>query len=273
MPELPEVETIARELRSHILYQPITGVVTYTTHLRLPIPPNIKHALIKKSFINIKRRGKYLLLSISDGKTLLVHLGISGQIIILPLSHEKNKHEHIAITFANHKSLCFIDPRKFGTIILITGDPLQHTLLKNLGPEPLSKKFNSTFLRKHIYNRKITIKQLLMDGRFISGIGNIYANEALFLSKINPIKPAYTLTFKECDNLVNAIKATLKRAILKKGTTIKDFRNSFGENGQFQVELKVYGRENKTCLECKKSIIKKIRIAGRGSFYCPKCQQ
>jgi formamidopyrimidine-DNA glycosylase len=271
MPELPEVETICRGLKPQILNQPIQQVLVYQSTLRWPIPKNLNALLQGECFYEINRRGKYLLF-VSHKGTVIVHLGLSGRLLILPAMHKKLLHEHLAIRFNNQKALCFIDPRKFGAFLLTKENPLSHALLKDLGPEPLTAEFNSTYLHEKIKHRKIPIKQLLMDGHIVAGIGNIYANEALFAAKINPLHPANKLSNNDIETLTHVIKNVLKSAILKGGTTIKDFLSHDGEIGRFQYELKVYGRGGKPCYTCK-TAIKEIRLGQRSTFYCPTCQK
>lgn len=271
MPELPEVETICRGLRPHLLNQAIVKTEVLDAALRWPIPKDLPKKLTNLAFTNIFRRAKYLLFQTERG-AVIIHLGLSGQLRILPTIHKPLLHEHLAIHFINKNALCLIDPRRFGTCLWTNEDPLTHPLLVDLGPEPLTPDFNLDFFFDVIKRKQIPIKQVLMDGRIVAGIGNIYANEALFMARIDPTKPAKKLAREEVETLVNAIKRVLTAAVAKGGTTIRDYITSDGSIGHFQQELKVYGRTGKPCPNCQKPI-QEIRLAQRSTFYCPDCQK
>lgn len=271
MPELPEVETLCRSLKPHVLNKPIARVIVHQPQLRWPVPKNLGPLLTGEIFYDLKRRGKYLLFFTARG-TVIAHLGLSGRLLVLDAKHKKDPHEHLTIYFTNQKSLCLIDPRRFGAFLWTQQNPYDHPLLKNLGPEPLTKKFNSHFLVETIKRHKVPIKQFLMDSHIIAGIGNIYANEALFAAKINPLQPANSLGLDDCERLVKAIKKTLKLALRKGGTTIKDFLDSEGKKGLFQQRLMVYGRGGEKCKHCATKL-KEIRLANRSTVFCPKCQK
>jgi formamidopyrimidine-DNA glycosylase len=270
MPELPEVETILCGIKKQILNIPILDVIIRQYQLRWPIPKNIRTKLLNNIFLNVTRRGKYLLLNTQNG-ALILHLGMSGRLQILPKDHEIGKHEHVTIIFADGKSLCFIDPRRFGSLLWTSLDPKQHKLLKFLGPEPLSTNFTGKYLFSKSRNRKVAVKQFLMNSKVVVGVGNIYANEALFLAKIHPQKSSQNLTLVESELLVKSIKIILKNAIKKGGTTIRDYITSDGKTGYFQNELQVYGRSGLPCINCV-SLLQEIRMGGRSTVFCPKCQ-
>ena len=272
MPELPEVETICRSLSKAILNIPIIKVDIRCFRLRYPIPHELPSYLQNLYFTKIVRRGKYLLLLTTHG-ALIVHLGMSGRLLVLPKSELAHKHEHVTFTFANGLSLRFVDPRRFGAILWTTDhDYFSHPLLKKLGVEPLSKGFTTDYLYRTSQSRHICIKQMIMDATVVVGVGNIYANEALFYSGINPLRKAASMTKQDCQRLVVAIKKVLRRAIKCGGTTIRDFVSGDGSLGYFVQQLQVYGRDNQSCLKCGKKI-KSTRLGQRSTFYCPHCQR
>jgi formamidopyrimidine-DNA glycosylase len=273
MPELPEVETICRSLGILILHKKISDISINRPNLRYPIPSQIKLLLCNKTFTKIFRRGKYILLETIVG-TLIVHLGMSGKLLTLPQSEPSRKHEHVVFNFVDGLSLRFIDPRRFGAILWvdISDDVLAHPLLRKLGVEPLSKNFTANYLYKKMQGRNVPIKQLLMDAQIVVGVGNIYANEALFLSGINPQNCAKALSLASCQKLVMAIKQILRKAIKCGGTTIRDFVSSNGDLGYFVQQLQVYGRANQLCVKCGNRL-NTLRLGQRSTFYCPHCQK
>ncbi|MFA6409843.1 MAG: bifunctional DNA-formamidopyrimidine glycosylase/DNA-(apurinic or apyrimidinic site) lyase [Gammaproteobacteria bacterium] len=271
MPELPEVETICRALRPQILQRPINKVSVWQENLRWPITPNLATTLTGSAFSDISRRAKYLLLHTPTG-TMIVHLGFTGALRFLETAQPKLPHEHLTIYFADQCTLRFTDSRRFGAILWTKEDPLEHKLLIDLGPEPLTEEFTGLELARRCKNHKTPIKQLVMDSHIVAGIGNIYANEALFLAKISPFQPAQSLTFKQYDVLVEAIKNVLTESIAKGGSSIRDYVHSDGKSGSFQNEHKVYGREGLACYVCNTKIISD-RLGQRGTFYCQNCQK
>ena len=275
MPELPEVETTRRGIAPHITGQTISSVIIRQPKLRWPIPKMLKTTLVGAKVVSVSRRGKYLLLTIKDSDTqgtVLMHLGMSGSLSITPASTPPSKHDHIDIVFGNNQCLRLRDPRRFGSVLWTSRDPLKHKLLKELGPEPLSDEFNVDYLFSKSRKRKQAIKQLIMDSHIVVGVGNIYANEALFSSGIRPGTAAGRISRSRMVDLVDAIKGILKTAIDQGGTTLRDFTDSDGRPGYFKQELKVYGREGLSCTQCG-STIKLSRQGQRSTFYCPRCQQ
>lgn len=270
MPELPEVETIKNYLQQHILNISITSILIRQPNLRWRIPDNVKSDLFQQKIIQIQRRGKYLLF-ISHKGVLIVHLGMSGKLLILPKQHKPNIHEHFALTFANDKSLVFIDPRRFGAVLWADSSWQEHPLLRDLGPEPLNDEFTATYLFQLVQNRNIAAKQFIMDSHIVVGVGNIYANESLFLAKIHPERKVKTLSFDDCEKLVASIKTILQMAVAKGGTTIRDYVNSENKGGNFQHYLKVYGRGGKPCVMCNNLLIES-RLGQRTTVYCSTCQ-
>ncbi len=270
MPELPEVETTLWGIYPHIQAQRIKDVIIRHPRLRWPIPHQIGSKLIGNKIEQIQRRAKYLLLTVGKG-TLIIHLGMSGRLRILTKSIPPQKHDHIDIVFSNHKILRFTDPRRFGAFLWTEQAIHLHSLLKNLGPEPLEKSFTSRYLLQQAQDRKIPIKSFIMDNKIVVGVGNIYAAEALFLAKINPLKPVKNITLIEFTRLVTAIKKILRLAIKQGGTTVKDFVNSEGKPGYFSQYLKVYGRAGMPCVSCQ-TILQSVRIGQRSTVYCGRCQ-
>lgn len=271
MPELPEVEVVRLGLNPFLINQTISKVVIRRPSLRWPVPDRLP-ALLKGSVIEeIRRRGKYLLFFTTKG-VLLIHLGMSGSLRLLRQEEPPFLHDHVDIYFTNHLILRYNDPRRFGCILWADQHPENHALLKKLGPEPLTAKFNSDYLFAKSRNRKIPIKSLVMDSRIVVGIGNIYATEALFLAGIHPAKPAGKLDHEECQKLVKACKVVLKSAIKAGGSSLRNFINADGNPGYFVQKLKAYGRENLSCLNCK-TLLEKMLINQRTTVYCKKCQR
>ena len=276
MPELPEVETVIRGIRTRLLNQTINKCELSSKKLRYPLTRNFKKSILFTKVINISRRAKYILINLNNDKTIIIHLGMSGRIILS--SNNKNlkfKHTHMTLYFKNNIVAKFIDPRRFGCLLVIdTEDIFQNKLFINLGPEPLSRNFNPLYLKRACQNKKTTIKSLIMNQSVVVGVGNIYASESLFLSGINPGKKAFLITFDQCNKLVRNIKFILNRAIKLGGTSINDYSMVNGMLGYFQNELKVYEREGKNCIKktCNGRILR-IVIAQRSTYYCSHCQK
>ncbi|MFW2372954.1 MAG: bifunctional DNA-formamidopyrimidine glycosylase/DNA-(apurinic or apyrimidinic site) lyase [Gammaproteobacteria bacterium] len=271
MPELPEVETSRRGIEPHIINQTVNDVIVRQRQLRWPIPATLKKHLIGQSIQAVGRRGKYLLLYTQAG-TVIIHLGMSGSLRICPSSSAAEKHDHIDIVFANQKTLRLRDPRRFGCVLFSRKDPLEHKLLNSLGPEPLSSEFDAEYLYLSTRNRKAAIKSVIMDSHVVVGVGNIYANESLFMSGINPKRSANKVSLQRYKILVAEIKTVLSAAIKQGGTTLKDFTREDGQPGYFQQTLSVYGKHNKPCPQCSRPI-RMIRQQQRTSYYCPHCQR
>ncbi|WP_455209321.1 bifunctional DNA-formamidopyrimidine glycosylase/DNA-(apurinic or apyrimidinic site) lyase [Kaarinaea lacus] len=271
MPELPEVETTRRGIASHITRHRITDVIVRQRQLRWPIPANLRKTLTGQTISSVERRGKYLLLRMQAG-TLLIHLGMSGSLRILPATVAAEKHDHVDIVFDNHNVLRLRDPRRFGAMLWTGRDPLQHKLLKDLGVEPLSEEFTAELLFRVSRNRKLAIKQFIMDSHIVVGVGNIYANEALYLAGIRPTVAAKRISLQRMQKLITAIKQVLKNAINSGGTTLRDFTSGDGRPGYFRQQLNVYGRAGQPCKQCA-SPIKLIRQGQRASYYCSHCQR
>ena len=271
MPELPEVETVCAGLHDLVVGNQIVAVQVYESRLRYPVSAELPHRITGKTVVSFSRRAKYLLLSVGTEQVIL-HLGMSGSLRWVSDDQPPEKHDHVDIVFANHGCLRFRDPRRFGLIVLAEGPVERHPLLVHLGPEPLSEAFNTQWLFDKTRGRRVAIKSLLMDNKIVVGVGNIYANESLFMSSLPPQLPAGELEEKECEVLVANIKKTLKKAIQAGGTTLQDFVNGHGQPGYFQQQLFVYGRDQQPCFECG-TMIECCRIGQRSTFYCPECQK
>lgn len=270
MPELPEVETTKRGIEPHILEITVDRVTVRQAKLRWPIPEILVTRLPGHQFKNIHRRGKYLLLQSQVG-TLIIHLGMSGSLRLADESSPYRKHDHVDIVFSNRLCLRFHDPRRFGCMLWTAENPYYHPLLASLGPEPLSSDFTGNYLYRVSRNRKVAIKSLLMQSQIVVGLGNIYVNEALFLSGIDPRRSAARISEKRMDRLCNAISAILKRSIQQGGTTLRDFVNESGEPGYFQQRLNVYNKSGEPCPQCAMPI-RHCRTGQRSTFYCSNCQ-
>ncbi|HTJ96438.1 MAG TPA: bifunctional DNA-formamidopyrimidine glycosylase/DNA-(apurinic or apyrimidinic site) lyase [Rhodocyclaceae bacterium] len=269
MPELPEVEVTRLGISPSLTGQRVSAVVVRTPKLRYPIPGELSALLCDKVLQSVTRRAKYLLLDFGHGR-LLLHLGMSGSLRLLPTATVPEKHDHIDIVFGK-TVLRFRDPRRFGSALWLSGED-SHALLDVLGPEPLSDVFDAKWLHQALKKRGTPIKPTLMDGHLVVGIGNIYASESLFRARINPKTAANKVSLARLERLVPEIKATLTAAIAKGGSSLRDFIHSDGSSGYFQQEYFVYGRDGLPCRVCGAEI-KRIVQGQRATFYCPSCQR
>jgi len=270
MPELPEVETACRGIRPHVLGQRVTRVIVRERRLRWPVPESLVKDLPGHTIDRVERRAKYILLYTAVG-TVILHLGMSGSLRVVPCGTPPAAWDHVDLALANGRCLRLRDPRRFGALLWTPTNPASHKLLRHLGPEPLGPEFEGETLYKGAHGRKVAIRDLLLNARIVAGIGNIYANEALFLAGIRPQRPAGRLSRADCDRLAQSIQTTLKRAIQAGGTTLRDFQNADGLPGYFQQTLQVYGRTGETCRQCQ-TPIKRLVLGQRSAFYCPVCQ-
>lgn len=270
MPELPEVETTRRGIEPHILGKKILGVELRERKLRWPVPEQLPSLLLNKKVLSVKRRAKYLLIEFTNG-TLMIHLGMSGSLRIVSSKAPVQKHDHVDFRLQGGHALRFRDPRKFGSILWVQ-DELLHPLLCNLGPEPLADEFTGDVLFSMSRKRKSAVKTFIMDGHVVVGVGNIYANEALFRAGIRPTCAAGKVSLVKYQSLVTCIKDILAQAIQAGGTTLRDFSGSDGEPGYFKQALAVYGRKGLPCVECG-TLLKEIRLGQRSTVYCTKCQR
>lgn len=269
MPELPEVEVSRRGIQPWLEGQVVKSVVIRHPRLRWPIPAEVK-LLEGEPIQRVERRAKYLLLYSTLG-TAILHLGMSGKLRILPEGTEPAKHDHLDLVLSNGKLLRLHDPRRFGAFLWAFGDPNQHALLKTLGPEPLTDAFHADYLWQKSRNVRAAVKTWIMTNQTVVGVGNIYANESLFLTHIHPSRAAMSLTYDECVALTNEVKSVLSKAITQGGTTLKDFLSADGKPGYFVQELMVYGRKGEPCKRCH-HLLEELRIGQRSSVYCPICQ-
>jgi formamidopyrimidine-DNA glycosylase len=271
MPELPEVESTARGIAPHVQGRTIARLVVHDRRLRWPVHANLARWAQGQHILGVQRRGKYLLLQLDRGH-LMIHLGMSGSLRVLPASTGRETHDHFDIELDSGWTLRFNDPRRFGSLHHLTKDPSQHSLLKDLAPEPLEDAFDGEYLHRVLHRRKVAVELAIMNGQLVVGVGNIYASEALFRAGIRPGRAARLLTRAACDTLAASIKAVLSEAIQAGGTTLRDYVGAGGEAGEFRQMLYVYGRTGEPCRRCGTPI--KQRVQGqRATFWCPKCQQ
>lgn len=272
MPELPEVETVVRGLKGSIVNEVIETLELSNKFFRVPYPIDFISQVTGAKVKNIHRKAKYILIDLSNSRHIIIHLGMSGKILV-GRNLTVKIHDHARFSFISGKQLVFNDPRRFGLITLINSQELdKHNLFVNLGIEPLTKAFNVLELQKLVANCRLAIKLFLMDATRIVGIGNIYANEILFRSNINPQKPANSLDTEECKKICQNTKAVLNEAIASGGSTLKDYVQSSGNTGYFQHKFLVYGKEDQPCIKCATKIQKTV-MGGRSTFYCPGCQK
>lgn len=281
MPELPEVETVMRGLTPILKGAEIMDVQVRRKDLRIPFTPKLKQKLEGQSILNLTRRAKYILIHLSDSNILVIHLGMSGRITIIPAGEDYalQKHDHFTMTLKTGAQIIYNDPRRFGMIFLMgAGEVETHKAFHHLGPEPLGNQFSAPVLTARLKGKKTSIKQAILDQRVVVGVGNIYASEALYQAGINPTKRAEMVKGERAELLVSAIRDVLTRAIKAGGSTLKDYRHADGELGYFQHSFTVYDRAGEICPKCQKAgeakaCIKKIVQSGRSTYYCAKTQR
>ena len=271
MPELPEVETTRRGLAPHTRGRRIRALKVYERRLRWPIAAGLPAEVSGQRIVATGRRAKYLLLKLESG-TLLVHLGMSGNLRVVPAGAPRLAHDHFDLALDSGRALRFNDPRRFGSLLYVRGDPLAHPLLADLAPEPLSRGFDAAYLWRITRGRRVAIKQLLMNSRLVVGVGNIYASEALFRARIRPRRQARSLSRVEVARLVRAVRAVLAAAIRAGGTTLRDYLKADGSPGYFRQRLYVYERAGEACRRCG-TPVRAITQGQRSTYYCPACQQ
>jgi formamidopyrimidine-DNA glycosylase len=270
VPELPEVETTRRGIEPYTVGQRIAAFQLYEPRLRWRVPDDLPTQVAGQRILKAGRRAKYLLLELESG-TLLLHLGMSGSLRVLPADTPCLTHDHFDLVLDSGNTLRFNDPRRFGSLHY-TSSPDKHPLLAKLAPEPLDPAFNTEYLWRITRGRKVAIKQLLMNSRLVVGVGNIYASEALFRAKIRPRRPARTLTRPEAGKLVRAVKSVLNMAIRVGGTTLRDYVGADGQPGYFRQKLYVYERHSQPCRTCR-TPIRQLTQGQRSTYYCPTCQK
>ncbi len=287
MPELPEVEIVKQSLSKKIRHKKVKKIIIKNRNLRFKLDHNFSN-IVKNSVVeNISRFSKYLIIKLDNNYYWLIHLGMSGTLHVVDKNKQKfltnlsfyqspnlpEKHNHIHISFDNFK-IIYNDPRRFGYFLLLKSKYKLDDFISNYGPEPFNKKFNEAYLKKKLRNKSKNIKNYLLDQKFVSGIGNIYASEILFLAKINPERKSAKLNLSDYKKIIFFSKKVLKKAIKKGGSSIQNFKNSNGKTGSFQKYFQVYDREGMHCLSKKcDGIIKKKVISNRSSFYCNICQK
>lgn len=270
MPELPEVETTRRGVAPYLQDRRVETLLVRQPRLRWPVPQELAALLEGQQVREVARRGKYLLIGFDAG-TLLVHLGMSGSLRLVPREQPPGKHDHVDLVLDSGLALRLTDPRRFGAVLW---QPLEtvHELLASLGPEPLSADFDAACLQRACKGRRSPIKQVIMDSKVVVGVGNIYANEALFAAGIHPKRAAGRISAERLAVLVGEIKAVLARAIEQGGTTLRDFVGGDGKPGYFAQQLNVYGRGGKACVRCG-APLREIRLGQRSTVFCPNCQK
>jgi formamidopyrimidine-DNA glycosylase len=271
MPELPEVETTRRGIEPHVCGQKIVRLIVRQPRLRWPVPEQLASEIEGAHINKLWRRGKYLLLSTESG-TIIIHLGMSGNLCIVKDNTAAGLHDHIDLLLEGGCRLRFRDPRRFGAWLWTDQPPEIHPLLSALGPEPLTSAFNSHYFHSLSRGRKLPIKSLLMNSHAVAGVGNIYANEALFRAGIHPARAAGRISLRRYVGLVTALKCVLSDAIREGGTTLRDFASAEGKPGYFQQSLSVYAKQGQPCPICS-TPIRATRTAQRSTFYCPRCQK
>ncbi len=271
MPELPEVETTRRGIEPHVVGRRIRRLRVHDRRLRWPVDAALAAAVDGSTIRRAGRRAKYLLIETESG-TLILHLGMSGSLRVLPVNTPRVAHDHVDIELDSDQTLRFNDPRRFGCLLFTPDDPALHPLLSRLAPEPLEAGFDADYLWKITRRRSVAIKQLIMNSRLVVGVGNIYASEALFRARIRPRRRASSLTRAECARLARAIKATLAMALKAGGTTLRDYIGADGNPGYFRQKLYVYERAGDPCRVCRKPL-RQFTQNARSTYWCPVCQK
>ncbi|MCB1691297.1 MAG: bifunctional DNA-formamidopyrimidine glycosylase/DNA-(apurinic or apyrimidinic site) lyase [Pseudomonadales bacterium] len=269
MPELPEVETTRRGIAPHLTGRTIRQVLVREPRLRWPVSPLLGQAVTGRAVRGVARRAKYLMIGFDNGM-VMIHLGMSGSLRVLPGDTEPGKHDHLDFHLDSGRLLRYRDPRRFGSVFWVPeGDA--HPLLQSLGPEPLSPDFDGDYLFAQSRGKKAPVKSFIMDSHLVVGVGNIYANEALFAAGIRPTRLAGTISRARYERLAGAIKTVLSRAIEAGGTTLRDFVREDGSPGYFRMDLKAYGRGGEPCIECGRRLAE-IRLGQRTTVFCTRCQ-
>ncbi len=271
MPELPEVESTRRDLVRHLAGRAVAAVVVRDRRLRWPVPADLARRLAGQTIVDIGRRAKYLLIGAGNG-TALVHLGMSGSLRLLGAPTEPGLHDHVDLVLDDGRCVRYRDPRRFGCWLWTESDPAQHRLLAHLGPEPLGPEFDGARLHRRLRGRTASIKNMLMDSRIVAGVGNIYANEALFIAGIDPRRAAGRVARRRIDRLVSAVREVLTVAVEAGGTTLRDYARADGTMGEFSSRLNVYGREGEPCRRCAAPIAR-TTLGQRSTWHCRRCQR
>ena len=271
MPELPEVETTRRGLLPHVVGRRIHDVVVRNRNLRWPVPRDLPRRLRGEQVLAIRRRGKYLLFDCREGH-LLVHLGMSGRLSLVARGEPPRAHDHVDLQLEGRDTVRLTDPRRFGAMLWMRGPAERHALLRGLGVEPLEPEFDGAALHRLAQGRRVAVKHFLMNARIVTGVGNIYASEALFCAGIHPLRSVARISAERWDRLAAAVRETLERALAAGGTTLRDYASLEGRPGEFGTECAVYGRGGLPCRACA-TPIRALRQGQRSTFYCPDCQR
>lgn len=272
MPELPEVETVRRGVEPHVLGRRIADVVVRDARLRWPVPADFAAFARGQRIDAVSRRGKYLIFALAGGDRLIVHLGMTGRLLVLDGLTPVKKHDHVDLVLDDGRLLRYHDPRRFGAVLPWPKSEPGHVLIDALGPEPLSEAFSGDYLYRRSRNKKVAVKSFVMDGQVVVGAGNIYAAESLFRAGVRPTRAAGRVSRAEYGRLAEAIRTVLREAIVQGGTTLRDFAGADGVAGYFQQDLSVYGREGQPCRVCG-TPIRGLRLGNRASCWCPTCQR
>ena len=277
MPELPEVEVICRGIRPHLLERRVLAVHHSGKQLRRPVPLHLlRQEMVDRQIKEVRRRAKYLQITLDSGAMLIIHLGMTGNLGFFAPNSEPAKHDHLRWTLDNGTELRYNDSRRFGSIQILAAHEtanLEETVFKTTGPEPFSSDFSAAYLLRLAKGRDLPIKVFIMTTQVVAGVGNIYANESLFRAGISPTRKINSINRKDWVRLIAAIREILQHVIECGGTTISKFINAGQEKGYFQVNFQVYGKEGKICPTCQQAKIEKIRLTGRASYFCPRCQR
>lgn len=273
MPELPEVEVLRRSLEPLLPGDVIERVRVSNAALREPVKTRQLGRVAGSRIVGLRRRSKYLLIDLSSGSTVAIHLGMSGRLTLVPATEPREDHEHVAFELRSGRRLRLRDPRRFGLVLALpTADLDRDPHFSHLGVEPLGDAFSGEVLRLAAALRRGPVKSFLMDARVVVGVGNIYASETLFAARVHPLRSVSRIAAATWDRLAGAAVAVLQRAIGEGGTTLNDFADALGRSGYFQVSLAVYDREGEPCLRCG-AAIRRLVQAGRSTYYCPRCQR
>lgn len=274
MPELPEVETIGRALAEYLCGKTIKSVAVFAEKLREPLDSLKDPRLIGKKVLSVRRRGRYLIAELEDNLALLMHFGMSGVLKTIPLDTPRAKHEHVIFDLGNNESLRFECPRRFSLLKLIelASPGAEPSELANLGVEPLSRDFTAEYFCKCAAKRHISLKEFLMDNNVVTGIGNIYATEALFNTRLSPVRKACDVTLDEAEKLIREVQKILQSSIEAGGTTFSDYRQLDGSTGKYVLQLNAYGNSGKNCPVCGKKFAA-VKQGGRTTVYCAECQK
>lgn len=271
MPELPEVETTRRGVAPHLVGRMLTGAAVREPRMRWPVPADLHQRLAGRRVERLDRRGKYLLVGLDDGAGLVLHLGMSGSLRVTDAAQAPAAHDHVDLLLDDGRCLRLRDPRRFGAVLWTPGPPEGHPLLAALGPEPLGPRFSGAYLHDRSRGRRAPVKSFLMDARVVAGVGNIYANEALHLAGIHPLRAAGRIALARYLALAAAVRRVLEDSIAAGGTTLRDFVGGSGAPGYYRQALRVYGRAGEPCPGCGGALRQRV-VGQRATVYCHRCQ-